>query len=126
VVITNNASQTVRISTGDHLVPFFTGSATVNDWILWQKVILIATRLRNNPSLVLLALERLQNRKKPLFSASYEWLELLQSKDIEAITSILDSPDHESQRLRSSSPFDREPFIEGNETEAIHARAHLG
>ena len=98
----------------------------MNDWILWQKGILIAARLRNNPSLVPLALERHQNRKKPLFSANYEWLELLQSKDIEAIASILDSSDHESQRLRSSSPFVREPFIEGNETEAIHARAHLG
>jgi hypothetical protein len=40
---------------------------TVNDWILWQKGILIAARLRNNPSLVRLALERHQNRKNRCF-----------------------------------------------------------
>lgn len=99
---------------------------TVNDWILWQKGKLIAARLRENPALVKKALERLQNQPGGRFQASDEWLELLQNKGTTELAFILESPEHEGQRLRSSSPFVREPFIQPEEIEAIRERAYLG
>jgi hypothetical protein len=98
----------------------------VNDWILWQKGKMIAARLRVNPALVRVAIERLQNQPGGIFPASEEWLNLLQEKEIEELAAILESPEHEGQRLRSSSPFVGEPFIEPEEIEAIRERAYLG
>jgi hypothetical protein len=99
---------------------------TVSDWILWQKGKLVAARLRETPALVRVALERLQNQSGGIFPANEEWLVLLQEKETEELAAILESPEHEGQRLRSSSPFVCEPFIEPEETEAIRDRAYLG
>lgn len=97
-----------------------------NDWILWQKGRLIAARLRKTPALVGVAMERLQNQAGRNFQGSEEWRVILQKKDVEDIATILESPDHEGQRLRSSSPFVGKQFIEPHETEAIRERAYLG
>jgi hypothetical protein len=97
-----------------------------NDWILWQKGKLIAARLRETPALVEVAMERLQNQGSGIFQGSEEWQVILQEKDVEDIAAILESPDHEGQRLRSSSPFVGKPFIEPQETETIRERAYLG
>lgn len=98
----------------------------VNDWIAWQKGKLVAQRLRSDPSLLQVALDRLLARGDQLFSADQEWLELIRRFDVEGISQILESPDHEGQRLRSSTPFSRQPFIEPEEVETIRERAYLG
>jgi hypothetical protein len=98
----------------------------VNDWISWQKGKLVANKIRTSPSLVKTAINRLQSRGEMLFAADHEWLEILLSSDIEAIARILEASDHEGQRLRSSTPFSRQPFIEPEEAEEIYERAHLG
>ncbi len=98
----------------------------VNDWIAWQKGKLVARRLREQPSLIQTAIERLKAREALLFDADIEWLELLQNKPVETIASILESPDEESQRLRSSTPFGRPPFVQPQEAEAIRERAYVG
>lgn len=98
----------------------------VNDWIIWQKGKLVAARLRENPALVRVALERIKNQPGGVFSGTAEWLALLQHKTTDEIATILESPEHEGQRLRSSSPFVREPFIQPEEIEAIRERAYLG
>ena len=97
-----------------------------NDWIIWQKGRLIAARLRKSPALVGVALDRLQNQAGRNLLGSEEWQVILRIKDVEGIAAILESPDHEGQRLRSSSPFVGMPFIEPQETEAIRERAYLG
>jgi len=98
----------------------------VNDWIAWQKGKLVAKRLRENPSLIQTAIERLEARGDRLFSADIEWLELLRGMPVGAIATILEAPDEEGQRLRSSTPFSRPPFIQLEEAEAIRERAYLG
>lgn len=98
----------------------------VNDWIAWQKGKLVAKRLRENPSLIQTAIERLEARGDRLFSADIEWLELLRGMPVGAIATILEAPDEEGQRLRSSTPFSRPPFVQPEEAEAIRERAYLG
>jgi hypothetical protein len=98
----------------------------VNDWIAWQKGKLVAQRLREDPSLIQQAIDRLKSRGERLFDAEVEWLELLRQHDANAIAELLESDDHEGQRLRSSTPFSRSPFIQPEESEAIRERAYLG
>ena len=98
----------------------------VNDWIAWQKGKLVAQRLREDPSLIQQAIDRLESRGERLFDAEVEWLELLRQHDANAIAELLESDDHEGQRLRSSTPFSRSPFIQPEESEAIRERAYLG
>ncbi len=98
----------------------------VNDWIAWQKGKLVAARLRAHPELVEVAIQRLIDRGEDLFAADLEWQSLLAKHDVEFIASILESPDPEGQRLRSSTPFARQPFINPEEAEAIRERAYLG
>jgi hypothetical protein len=98
----------------------------VNDWIAWQKGKLVADKIRKAPSLLDTAINRLVTRSDTLFAADHEWLELLRTRDIAVITGILEANDSEGQRLRSSTPFSRKPFIEPEEAEAIYERAHLG
>jgi hypothetical protein len=101
-------------------------SYTINDWIAWQKGKLVEKRLRQDPSLVDLAIRRLLARGDSLFSADPEWLKILRTQDMEAITTILEADDDESQRLRSSTPFSRQPFVKPEEAEAIRERAYVG
>lgn len=98
----------------------------VNDWIAWQKGKLVARRLREHPELVQVAVNRLESRRDRLFGADLEWMDLLHSQDLEAIARLLESDDDEGQRLRSSTPFSREPFISAREAEDICERAYLG
>jgi hypothetical protein len=98
----------------------------VNDWIAWQKGKLVADKIRETPSLLETAINRLLMRGDKLFAADYEWLELLRAGDIAVIARILEADDNEGQRWRSSSPFSRTPFIEPEEAEAIYERAYLG
>ena len=98
----------------------------VNDWIAWEKGKLVAKRVRHDPSLIQVAIERLERRADRLFEANIEWLKLLQSGDVELLASILEAGDYEGQRLRSSTPFSRTPFIQPEEVEAIHERAYFG
>lgn len=98
----------------------------VNDWIAWQKGKLVARKLRNAPHLLALARQRLEARGGDLFAADVEWLSLLSEKDVNEIAAILESPDPEGQRLRSSMPFTRAPFIEPQERDAILERAYAG
>lgn len=44
----------------------------VNDWIAWEKVRLVAKRLREQPSLLQVARERLKAREDRLFAADLE------------------------------------------------------
>ncbi len=98
----------------------------VNDWIHWQKGKLVARRLRDSPDLVLVAKGRLNGRLDRLCRAEIEWLEILNSCDVEEIAGIMESSDHEGQRLRSSAPFNRVPFVNPEEIEAIRERAYFG
>ena len=98
----------------------------VNDWIAWQKGKLVAQRLREDPSLIQQAIDRLESRGDRLFDADVEWLDMLRHNDVNSIAELLESDDHEGQRLRSSTPFSRPPFIQPEETEAIRERAYLG
>lgn len=99
---------------------------TVTDWIAWQKGKLVAEKIRQDPSLVELAIRRLEGRGDSLFTADLEWLEILRTQNLEAITTILEADDDESQRLRSSTPFSRQPFIKPKEAEVIRERAYVG
>jgi hypothetical protein len=98
----------------------------VNDWIAWQKGKLVAQRLREHPSLVEVAIERLEVLGSRRFGADDEWLELLRHTSVEGVACLLESSDGEGQRLRSSTPFVRLPFIQPEEAEAIRERAYLG
>lgn len=98
----------------------------MNDWIAWQKGKLVAHKIRKAPSLLDTAINRLVTRRDTFFAADHEWLELLRTRDIAVITGILEANDSEGQRLRSSTPFSRKPFIEPEEAEAIYESAHLG
>lgn len=98
----------------------------VNDWIAWQRGKLVAERLREHPEWLAMVTEELSLRKGDLFAATHEWLELLQRRGLEEIAAILESPDHEGQRLRSSSPFRGERFVSAEEMEVIRERAYLG
>lgn len=98
----------------------------VNDWIAWEKGKLVAQRLRQDPSLIQHAIERLESRGDSLFDADAEWLELLRRRDVNFIAELLESDDHEGQRLRSSTPFSRPPFVQPEEAEVIRERAYLG
>lgn len=100
----------------------------VQDWISWQKGKLVAQKLRAAPALLDLAKQRLEERRdrRGLHMAEEEWLELLNSNTLDAIATIMETPDHEGQRLRSSTPFTRSPFVEPQELEAILERAYLG
>jgi hypothetical protein len=97
-----------------------------NDWIALEKGKLIAERLREDPALVGVAIERINATPGGMFFGTEEWLNLLMEKTPGEIAAILEAPDHEGQRLRSSSPFVREPFIKPGEVEAIRERAYLG
>ncbi len=99
---------------------------TAGDWISWQKGKLIAARLREDPALVRLALQRMIERPRHHFPAILEWIELIEKHNVEEIAAIMESADDEGQRLRSSSPFVREPFVTSEEVEAIRERAHFG
>lgn len=115
-----------------HVIPAFPAwldlppGYIVNDWIAWEKGKLVAKRLRSDPSLINIAIKRLEARGEGLFRADVEWLELLRAHDVETIAGILEAGDPEGQRLRSSSPFVRTPFVEPQEAEAIRERAYLG
>jgi hypothetical protein len=98
----------------------------VNDWIAWQKGKLVAERLRCQHALKDVALARLEDRGENIFVCDAEWLDLLRNCDVETIAGILESPDHEGQRLRSSTPFNRMPFVTPEEMEDIRERAYLG
>lgn len=98
----------------------------VNDWIAWEKGKLIAKRLRSDPSLIDVAIARLKSRGDQRFAADTEWLDMLRQHDVAHIARVLEASDHEAQRLRSSSPFVRAPFIQSAEVEAIRERAYLG
>lgn len=98
----------------------------VNDWIAWQKGKLVAARLREHPEWLAMLASELSARQDHLFAASLEWLELLRSGEVEKVASILESPDPEGQRLRSSAPFRGERFVKAEEMEAIRERAYLG
>ncbi len=97
----------------------------VNDWIAWEKGKLVARRLRQEPSLIQIAIDRLESRER-LFEADEEWLDLLRHRDVEVISHVLECADDEGQRLRSSTPFSRPPFVHPEEAEAIRERAYLG
>ena len=98
----------------------------VNDWIAWEKGKLVAQRQRQDPSLIQHAIERLESRGDSLFDADAEWLELLRQYDVNQIATVLESSDHDGQRLRSSTPFCRPPFVQPDESEAIREKAYLG
>ena len=98
----------------------------VNDWIAWQKGKLVAKRLRRDPSLAHIAIRRLLARGDRLFAADLEWLDLLRSRTVEEVARLLESDDGEGQRLRSSTPFGRDPFVSPEEAEAIRERAYVG
>lgn len=98
----------------------------VNDWIAWQKGKLVATKLRFSPQLIQVARERLEARGSDLYQAQDEWLQVLREKPVEDVARILESPDPEGQRMRSSSPFTRPPFVEPAELDAILERAYAG
>jgi hypothetical protein len=98
----------------------------VNDWIAWQKGKLVAARLREHPEWLAMLASELSARQDHLFAASLEWLELLRGGEVEKVASILESPDPEGQRLRSSAPFRGERFVKAEEMEAIRERAYLG
>jgi hypothetical protein len=87
---------------------------------------IIAARLREDPSLVQDVLHRLLNHPRRHFSATMEWIDLLQKHSVEEIAAILESDDDEGQRLRSSSPFVRAPFVTQEEMEALRERAYPG
>lgn len=96
-----------------------------SDWIALEKGKLIAARLREEPELVRVAIERIRALPGVMFSGTEEWLLILQEKSTEEIAAILEAPDHEGQRLRSSSPFVREPFVKPEEIQAIRERAYF-
>jgi hypothetical protein len=98
----------------------------VQDWIRWQKGKIVARRLREDPARLEIAMERLQKKEGRLFSADAEWLDLIAARDWPRIFSVLEAPDEEGQRLRSSMPFTGEPFVTRAELEGIHERAFAG
>ncbi len=98
----------------------------VNDWISWQKGILVAKRLREKPELIAVARQKLESKGGQLSWAQTEWLDLLKTVDTEQIAQIMESSDHEGQRLRSSGPFNSKLYVEPEEMEAIRERAYLG
>jgi hypothetical protein len=67
----------------------------VNDWIAWQKGKLVAQRLRQDPSLIQQAIDRLESRRDRLFDADVEWLDLLRHNDVNSIAELLESDDLE-------------------------------
>jgi hypothetical protein len=119
-------------TTPEHVMPAFPSwlplppRYLVSDWIRLEKGRIIAARLRENPSLTKTVQEQLAAHSERNFPAHEEWRALLATDDVEKIASILESTDDEGQRLRSSMPFRGEPFITGDELEAIHARAFAG
>jgi hypothetical protein len=98
----------------------------VQDWLQWERGKIVAKKLRQNPDLVTFAKQRLLAKRDRLFSAQVEWLELLNQKDLNEVCSILEAPDDEGQRLRSSSPFHGMPFITAEENEHVRERAFTG
>jgi hypothetical protein len=96
----------------------------VQDWIRLEKGRVIAQKLRENPALLATARNRLMARGDSLSGADIEWLHLLDGGDVAKIAEILQAADEEGQRLRSSMPFVRAPFITPEELEAIHERAY--
>lgn len=98
----------------------------VNDWIQWQKGRIIAEKVRGAPELVELACQKLAAKEDDLGMAHREWLNLLRELPVEEIAKILESPDAEGQRLRSSSPFSGRLFIEPSQIESIRERAYFG
>ncbi|WP_395742208.1 hypothetical protein [Prosthecobacter sp.] len=98
----------------------------VQDWMQWQRGKIVASRLRQDPNLVLAARQRLEDRKSQLYRPHLEWLDLLEHASIEQICELLESPSDEGQRLRSSSPFHGSPFITPEENEDVRQRAYAG
>ena len=98
----------------------------VNDWISWQKGILVAKRLREKPELIAVARQKLESKAGQLSWAQTEWLDLLKTANAEQIAQIMESSDPEGQRLRSSGPFNGKLYVEPAEMEAIRERAYLG
>lgn len=98
----------------------------VQDWMQWQRGKIVAKRLRQNPGLIAFARQRLLAKQDRLFNAHIEWLELLDQAGLNEVCAILEAPDDEGQRLRSSSPFHGMPFITAEENEHVRQRAFAG
>jgi hypothetical protein len=98
----------------------------LQDWIRWQKGIIVARGLRENPACLEIAVERLRTKGRGLFAADAEWLDLMVARNWPRIFRALEAPDEEGQRLRSSMPFTGEPFVTRTELEGIHERAFAG
>ncbi len=98
----------------------------VQDWMQWQRGKIVAERMKQNPDLLQFAKQRLLAKRDRLFGAQIEWLELLDQMNLEEVCAILETPDDEGQRLRSSSPFHGNPFITPEENEDVRQRAYLG
>ena len=86
----------------------------------------MAQKIRRDPSLPHVAIRRLLARGDRLFAADLEWLDLLRSRTVEEVARLLESDNAEGQRLRSSTPFSRDPFVSPEEAEAIRERAYVG
>ncbi len=98
----------------------------VQDWIRMEKGKLVAERLRREPSLMQQGIEWLLRDHEPLQPHDAEWLALLSTGDVEAVTGVLEDEGDTGQRLRSGMPFKGEPFVTRAEMEEIRERAYRG
>lgn len=98
----------------------------VQDWIRWEKGKLVAKRLKQDPALIQRGVEWLLRDGDLLHAHEAEWLALLKSCDVAAVTRVLEDAGDEGQRLRSGMPFKGEPFISRQEMEDIRERAYGG
>ena len=90
------------------------------DFVAYELAKLAAQQLRAHPDFIQFALERLDRwRSKRPSSAYDEWETLIKTQSHESISILLESDTEEAQRLRSSSPFIREPFFSEQERLAV-------
>ncbi len=103
----------------------FTHPHERNDWIALETARLVARRLRENPALVEKGLDRIHSAraKGRDFSAYREWEELMKTRTVDEIATLLEADTEEGQRLRSSRPFMGPPFVMELERKAILERA---
>jgi hypothetical protein len=96
-----------------------------NDWIALQLARLAARRIRENPNLIQLGLERIRHFRAlgRDFSAHREWETIINTHTAEEIAAILEAETEEGQRLRSSKPFVGPPFVNDPERLQIIAEA---
>ncbi|MCB1210086.1 MAG: hypothetical protein KDK97_12195 [Verrucomicrobiales bacterium] len=98
----------------------------VNDWIAWQKGKLVAARLRAHPEDVQIGIDWLESHRARLSGFDLDWLKMLQTRPVEEIAELIESPSPEAQQWRSGMPFKGEPFVTQAQMEAIRERAYAG